>query len=156
MNQTLKANGKIKIFVASDHAGFELKSELVARLKSFGELDIKTHDLGPMNADRVDYPDYAKKTVEAVLHPEVGSRTFGLLICGSGQGMAMSANRHKGIRAALAWNEESAKLSRAHNDANVLCLGARLIPAELAWRILLSFLKEDFEGGRHVGRLEKF
>ena len=156
MNQTLGANEKIKVFVASDHAGFELKNDLVMRLKSFGGFDVETHDLGPESADRVDYPDFAAKTVAAVLNPEPKSRTFGLLICGSGQGMAMSANRHKGIRAALAWNEESAKLARAHNNANVLCLGARLIPADLAWRILLAFLKEEFEGGRHIGRLEKF
>lgn len=142
--------------MASDHAGFELKNELVSRLKSFDELSIETHDLGPASADRVDYPDFAKKAVEAVLKPDLEYSTFGLLICGSGQGMAMSANRHKGIRAALAWNEESAKLSRAHNNANVLCMGARLIAPDLAWRILISFLKEGFEGGRHIGRLEKF
>lgn len=147
---------KTRLYVASDHAGFELKQALLSRLRQSTDFDVETLDFGPLNSDRVDYPDYARKVVEAVLVKEPHLRKMGLLICGSGQGMAMSANRHKGIRAALAWNEESAKLSRAHNDANILCLGARLLSADLAWRVLSVFLKEEFEGGRHVARLEKF
>jgi ribose 5-phosphate isomerase B len=146
-----------KLYIASDHAGYDLKTVLfqsaIARKHGF-----EVVDLGPANSDRVDYPDFSSKVVSAVLKDHSRSKdvSFGLLICGSGQGMAMSANRNKGIRAALAWNEESAKLSRAHNDANVLCLGARLIGAELAGKILDSFLSVQFEGGRHIGRIEKF
>ncbi len=110
-------------------------------------------DLGPESTDRVDYPDFSAKVVASVLADKT---SFGVLICGSGQGMAMSANRHKGIRAALAWNEDSATLSRAHNNANILCLGARLIEPAKALLILESFLTAEFEGGRHIGRIEKF
>ncbi len=147
---------KTRLYVASDHAGLELKQALLSRLNQSDAFDVEALDFGPLSADRVDYPDFSKKVAEAVLVKEPHLRKMGLLICGSGQGMAMSANRHRGIRAALAWNEESAKLSRAHNDANILCLGARLISVDLAWRVLSVFLKEEFEGGRHVARLEKF
>jgi ribose 5-phosphate isomerase B len=142
-----------KLYISSDHAGFELKSILV-RSQIAKKYGFEFQDLGPENSERVDYPDYSSKVVAAVLADQGSS--FGILICGSGQGMAMSANRHKGIRAALAWNDESAALSRAHNNANILCLGARLIEPALASRILESFLTTDFEGGRHTGRIEKF
>jgi ribose 5-phosphate isomerase B len=141
-----------KLYVASDHAGFDLKAALV-KGSIAATHGFEAVDLGPVNSDRVDYPDFSAKVVLAVLKDE-GS--LGLLICGSGQGMAMSANRNKGIRAALAWNENSAKLSREHNNANVLCLGSRMIDTELAGKILDSFLRSVFEGGRHTGRLEKF
>lgn len=140
------------IAIASDHAGFHLKESLkkkLARLKPHTSI----LDLGPDSDSRVDYPDFSEKVVEKILHHP---NYTGILICGSGQGMAMSANRHKGIRAALCWNEESAKLARAHNNANVLCLGARLIAEDLAWEISKVFLETEFEAGRHVGRLNKF
>jgi ribose 5-phosphate isomerase B len=141
-----------KLYIASDHAGFDLKRTLIqeALATKYG---FEFVDLGPMNADRVDYPDFSAKVVSKIIADPFA---IGVLICGSGQGMAMSANRHKGIRAALAWNEESAKLSREHNNANVLCLGARLIEPALAGKILESFLSAKFEGGRHSGRIEKF
>ena len=142
------------LYIASDHAGFELKKyllnspSLTAATKSW-----EWQDLGPQNADRVDYPDYAKKLCEQLLKAPAGS--FGILICGSGQGMAMTANRNKGIRAALAWNEESASLSRAHNNANILCLGARLLEPSVAVKITEIFLRTQVEGGRHIDRVEK-
>lgn len=135
-----------KLFIASDHAGFELKAHLLTLNKNWV-------DLGPANADRVDYPDFAQNLCQQLLLEEKNS--FGILICGSGQGMAMAANRFKGIRAALVWSEESARLARAHNDANVICLGARLIEPALAVNLLETFLKTPFEGGRHSGRIAK-
>ncbi len=136
-----------QIFVASDHAGFSLKKNLIEKNKNY---DWK--DLGCPNADRVDYPDYAQLLCQKVV-AKPGS--FGVLICGSGQGMAMSANRHAHIRAALCWNVESAQLARQHNDANVLCLGARLIDESTCHEILKAFLQTEFEGGRHQARVEK-
>lgn len=143
---------KKKLYIASDHAGFDLKRTLIEGALA-AKRGFEVVDLGPSNADRVDYPDFSAKVVSKVLADPFA---MGVLICGSGQGMAMSANRNKGIRAALAWNEESAKLSREHNNANVLCLGARLIEPALAGKILESFLSAEFEGGRHTGRIEKF
>lgn len=142
------------LFIASDHAGFDLKSTLV-RSQIALKCGFEFKDLGPSRSDRVDYPDYSEKLVTALLN-EKPDHPLGVLICGSGQGMAMSANRHKKIRAALAWNEESAQLSRAHNDANILCLGARLIDPSLALKVLEVFLTTEFEGGRHTARIEKF
>lgn len=144
-----------KLFIASDHAGFELKSYLLRAKPQWN-----WQDLGPANTDRVDYPDYAQALCKRLLAEYNSSRTleqksYGILICGSGQGMAMAANRFKGIRAAIAWNEESAQLSRAHNDANILCLGARLIEPALAVNLVEIFLRTPFEGGRHVNRIGK-
>ncbi len=139
------------LFIASDHAGFDLKKRLIEIFKG----DVagwKLRDLGPSNADRVDYPDLAQDLCRKVLQDQ---QSRGILICGSGQGMAMAANRFKGIRAALTWNEESTILSRAHNDANVLCLGARLIEPALAVKLVETFLKTPFEGGRHSDRVAK-
>lgn len=141
-----------KLYVASDHAGYDLKESLF-QSEIAAQHGFEIVDLGPGNSERVDYPDFSAKVVNAVLKDQ---SSLGLLICGSGQGMAMSANRNKGIRAALAWNEESAKLSREHNNANVLCLGSRMIDTQLAGNILISFLRSVFEGGRHSARLEKF
>ncbi len=144
------ANDRPTLLIASDHAGFDLKSFL---LKS---LHLKWRDLGPANTDRVDYPDYAQSLCkELLLARKTDENGFGILICGSGQGMAMAANRFKGIRAALAWNEESTLLSRAHNNANILCLGARLIEPALAVNLVEIFLRTPFEGARHTGRIEK-
>lgn len=142
-----------KIWIASDHAGFELKARLIETFQRHRQdFQVDVIDLGPSSADRVDYPDFAK-LVCAKVSENLDSR--GILICGSGQGMAMAANRHRRIRAALCWDETTAQLSRAHNDANVLCLGARLIDPELAFKILRVFLSTAFEGDRHVGRVRK-
>lgn len=138
----------MKVYIASDHAGFSFKSEMVKYLKDRFNLV----DLGPANEDRVDYPDFAKKVSD---HVSKDPGSYGILICGSGQGMAMGANRNKGIRAALCWDVPSVTLSREHNDANVLCLGARLIPLGLAQQIADKFLSTPFAGGRHLTRVQK-
>ncbi len=133
------------IFIASDHAGFELKQYLIETLKE----DIR--DLGTYSAESCDYPVYAHKLTEAVLN---NANSVGILICGSGVGMSITANRKKGIRAALCANEEIATLSRQHNDANVLVLGARFISKEDALKCVRTFLQTPFEGGRHQRRVE--
>jgi ribose 5-phosphate isomerase B len=135
-----------KLLIASDHAGFDLKEKLVHEMSG-----VEWVDLGPSDSARVDYPDFADRLCQRV----ISDKTPGVLICGSGQGMAIRANRHSGIRAALAWNEEVAKLSRGHNDANVLCLGARLIEPETAKQVIDAFLSTPFEGGRHADRVAK-
>ncbi len=137
-----------RVFIASDHAGFELKNLLVK-----GSNLVEWADLGPFTPDRVDYPDFAHDLCSRMLNES--SNTFGVLICGSGQGMAIAANRHRHIRAALCWNSEIAKLSREHNNANVLCLGARFTQANEAIEILKIFLSSRFEGGRHAQRVAK-
>lgn len=137
------------VALASDHAGLELKAALRAQLLERGE---QAHDLGPDSADSVDYPDYAGKLAEWMKqHPGA----LGVLVCGSGLGMSMAANRHSHIRAALCQDGLSAQLSRRHNDANVLCLGARLIGVDTAKDCLNQFLAAAFEGGRHIRRVEK-
>lgn len=137
-----------RVYIASDHAGFELKEFLKSRFKEFNWIDV-----GPFDLERVDYPDYAKQLCVKVAQSDY--KHFGVLICGSGQGMAMTANKQPGIRAALCWSEDIAKLSRAHNDANVLCLSAREIDKETNALIVLSFLNTEFEGGRHLERVKK-
>ena len=136
------------IFIASDHAGLEMKNHLIGR---FPFLPWK--DLGTFSNDSVDYPDYAKALGEEML--KNADNTLGVLICGSGQGMAIRANRFPHIRAALAWNEEIAELSRQHNNANVLVLAGRHTPFPVAEKILNAFLSTDFEGGRHQKRVDK-
>jgi ribose 5-phosphate isomerase B len=159
-----------KLLIASDHAGFALKTELQERLRSAaacghglrnwnGE-DLSVEDLGPANDSRVDYPDFADLLVRrlspTLLKTEAEAHSpLGVLICGSGQGMAMRANRQPWIRAALCWNPEVALLSREHNDANVLCLPGRLLSGDEAWEILQVFLKTGFAGGRHQDRIAK-
>ena len=136
-----------RIVLASDHAGFELKE----RIKAYLELEgIPCIDVGTDSKDPVDYPPIIRKGCEEALKLGVPAIIFG----GSGQGEAMAANKMKGIRAALCWNEESVKLARAHNDANVLSLGARLIPAESALDLVDLFLETPFEGGRHLKRVQ--
>lgn len=137
-----------KVFLASDHAGLHLKNYLKSQLGIKNEII----DLGPIDDSRVDYPDFAIVLSEKVLK---NSGSVGILICGSGQGMAMTANKFRGIRAALCWDEPSASLSRQHNDSNVLCIGGRLIPDGLALLISEKWLASEFEGGRHAGRVEK-
>ena len=138
----------IKIAIASDHAGFELKSKLRDYLKEKG---YSVTDLGTDSDKSVDYPEYANKLCSFLLKGECEK---GVLICGTGIGMSIAANRHKGIRAALCTIPEYAKLSREHNNANVLCLGARFIPFEQATLILDTFLSTDFEGDRHQRRVD--
>lgn len=137
------------IAISSDHAGVELKARLVAFLKT---LDMKVIDLGPDNMDSVDYPDFANRLCANILEGLAGK---GILICGSGIGMSIAANRHPHIRAALVQTAEAATLSRQHNDANVLCLGARFLNDETAKACVKAFLTTAFEGGRHAGRVGK-
>lgn len=137
------------VFIASDHAGYDLKKQIIETLTIAG---VQWRDLGPLTDERFDYPDSADKVCSA-LAKEPESR--GILICGSGQGMAMRANKHLHIRAALCWNEESVKLSRQHNDANILCLGSRLLSRELVFKLIPIFLTTPFEGGRHQQRVNK-
>lgn len=139
----------IKIAIGSDHAGFELKEQLITYLKSGNYL---VNDKGCYSLERADYPDYGHAVAMAVLDKEAD---FGILMCGSGNGINMSANKHKGIRAALCWNAEIAALARQHNDANILVLPARYISVEEAKKCVDAFLKESFEGGRHQARVEK-
>ncbi len=139
-----------KVLIASDHAGYELKKSFIEYLKSIGT---KYSDLGPESIERVDYPDFAQKLCEQL--KEENPKTMGLLICGSGMGMAIQANRYKHIRAALCMIPESAKLAREHNDANILCLGSRFITSENSISIFNEFFKTNFEGGRHKDRLLK-
>lgn len=139
----------IKVAIGSDHAGFDLKEVMINYMKANG---IAVIDKGCYSAERADYPDFAHLVASAVLNKDCD---FGILLCGSGNGIAMSANKHKGIRAALCWNEEIAKLARQHNDANVLVLPARYISESEAFKCLQRFRDEKFEGGRHQARVEK-
>ncbi len=138
-----------KILIASDHAGFHLKEELKKHFKSEHEF----MDLGSNSSDSVDYPDYAHILSQKIAESK---DSFGILICGSGIGMSMVANRYKDVRAALCLNEKMAQLSREHNNANVLVLGSRLISCEEAIKCLIMFFKSKFEGNRHQARLDKF
>jgi ribose 5-phosphate isomerase B len=139
----------MKVALASDHAGYEEKE----RLKSvLSELGVEVADLGTNSELSVDYPDYARKVAEQVANGEADQ---GLLVCGSGTGMAISANKVPGVRAAVAWTEEIARLARQHNNANVLAIGARTTPAEEIPKIVRTFFTTDFEGGRHSSRVEK-
>jgi ribose 5-phosphate isomerase B len=139
----------INYYVASDHAAIEMKKFVVDFLHEKG---FKVIDLGPENSERVDYPDFAKKLAD---HIDLDHESAGILICGSGIGMSIAANKCKGIRAALARDAYDATMAREHNDANVLCLGARTTGYGTAESILEAWLKSDFEGGRHAQRVEK-
>jgi ribose 5-phosphate isomerase B len=138
-----------KIALASDHAGYEEKERLK---KTLDEIGVEYEDLGTGSLDSVDYPDYARKVGEAVAK---GEAEQGILVCGSGIGVAIAANKIHGIRAAQAWNEETARLARQHNDANVLTIGARVIPEAEIPKIVKAWFETDFEGGRHQKRVEK-
>ncbi len=139
----------MKFYVATDHAGIDLKNATVEMLKEKGH---EVVDLGPFAKDRVDYPDFAVKVCESVLGD---AASHGILICGSGIGMSMAANRHKGIRAALCHDAYTASMARAHNDANVLCFGERVVGPGVAESIIDAWIAGTFEGGRHCGRVEK-
>lgn len=135
--------------MGGDHAGFEYKELLKQFLTAAGH---QVSDFGPHSNASVDYPDFAHPLAEAV---EKGKCEMGILICGSGNGVAITANKHQGIRAALCWNEELGALARQHNNANVLCLPARYISADTAQAIVSVFLNTAFEGGRHLNRVNK-
>lgn len=137
------------IAIGSDHAGFELKQELIAYLQ---DKKFTVIDKGCYSADRADYADYGHAVATAVVNKEAD---MGVLMCGSGNGINMTANKHKGIRAALCWNAEIAALARQHNNANILTLPARYISKEEAHRCVDAFFNEQFEGGRHQQRIEK-
>ena len=137
-----------KIFIASDHAGYNLKKFIVSKLSK----KKKILDLGPDSKDSVDYPDYAKKLSKKIA---LNKGSFGILVCGSGMGMAITANKTKNIRAALCYSINNTKLSRLHNNANIITLGARLINKNKAFNLIRVFLKTKFEGGRHLRRLRK-
>lgn len=139
----------ISISIGSDHAGFELKKQIIDYLKNKSFIVI---DKGCFSEERADYPDFAHHTAESVITKE---SEFGILMCGSGNGINMTANKHKGIRAALCWTSEIAAMARQHNDANVLVLPARYITISEALKCVDVFLTEKFEGGRHQERIEK-
>ena len=138
-----------KIFVSSDHAGYKLKEEIKLYLL---KKKISFVDMGPHNDDRVDYPDFAHKVAKRV---KTNKDNVGILVCGSGMGMNIAANRHKNIRAAQCFNLKSTKLSRLHNDANIITLGSRLLSKKLALNCVIAFLNTKFEGGRHLKRIKK-
>ncbi len=138
-----------KIFISSDHAGFKLKETIKDYLSN---KKIKFEDLGPMTDSSVDYPDYAHKVARKV---KLNKSNVGILVCGSGTGMNIAANKHKNIRAAQCFNLKSTKLSRLHNDANIITLGSRLITKKNALKFVSIFLKTKFDGGRHLKRIKK-
>lgn len=139
----------MKIAVGADHAGFIYKEQIVKYLTSKG---IDVQDFGTFSTDSVDFPDFAHPTAEAV---ETGKADFGILLCGSGQGVNMTANKHKGVRSALCWNTDIARLTRQHNNANMIALPARFIAYEYAVEMIEIFLNTEFEGGRHENRVGK-
>ena len=138
-----------KIFISSDHAGFKLKEAIKTYLL---RKKISFQDLGPYNDDKVDYPDFAHKVAKRV---KVNRKNIGILVCGSGIGMNITANKHKNIRAAQCFNLKSTKLSRLHNDANIITLGSRLLTKKNALNFVGVFLNTKFEGGRHSKRVKK-
>lgn len=140
-------NNGLKIAIGADHAGFDYKQALIDALAGN-----EVKDFGTYSDASADYPDFAHPVALGV---ESGDFDFGILVCGSGNGVAMSANKHQGIRAAICWNEELAERARSHNDANIVCISARHISIELAKQIVDLFLNTKFEGGRHANRVNK-
>ncbi|TKC13128.1 ribose 5-phosphate isomerase B [Pedobacter polaris] len=138
---------KLKIAIGADHAGFEYKEILKDYLSNYEVKDFGTH-----SADSVDYPDFAHPVAEAV---ETAAFDFGILVCGSANGVAITANKHQDIRAAICWENELASLARQHNNANVLCIPARFVTTSLAKEMATTFITTDFEGGRHANRVNK-
>jgi ribose 5-phosphate isomerase B len=137
------------VAIGSDHAGFEYKDIITDLLKSKG---LEVTDFGTYSSDSVDYPDFAHPVSEAV---EKGEAAWGVLICGSANGVAITANKHQGIRAAICWNEDVAKLARSHNNANVICIPARFVSVTVAESLVTEFMNTAFEGGRHQTRVGK-
>ncbi|SRR5690554_238654 len=139
----------MKIAIGGDHAGFEYKAALITFLEEAGH---EVEDFGAYSAESADYPDFAHPVAAAV---EQGGYEKGVLICGSANGVAITANKHAGIRAAICWLEELATLARQHNDANIVCIPARFITLEAAKQIVGTFMSTEFEGGRHTRRVGK-
>ena len=139
----------MKIAIASDHAGFLYKEAIKEKLAAAGH---DVHDFGTHSTESVDYPDYIRPAAQAVAN---GECERGIVLGGSGNGEAMVANKVRGIRCGIVWNEESAKLTRQHNDANVISIGERMMPKELALKLVDIFLETPFEGGRHIARINK-
>jgi ribose 5-phosphate isomerase B len=138
-----------KVIAGSDHAGLGLRAEAIRVAREEG---FEVEDLGPFSGESVDYPDFARKVGEAVV---AGRARFGILVCGTGIGMSISANKVKGVRAALCTTEYQARMARGHNDANVLCMGERVLGLGQAGAVVAAFLSEPFEGGRHQRRVDK-
>ncbi|XOV92646.1 MAG: ribose 5-phosphate isomerase B [Bacteroidota bacterium] len=138
-----------KIAIGGDHGGYDYKNKIIPWLEEQG---YTVKDFGPHQTGAVDYPDHVHPLCDAIERKEF---ELGILICGSGNGVAITANKHPGVRAALCWNAELAKLARAHNNANVICLGARFTGLEFAQTMIFEFLQTDFEGGRHQTRVNK-
>ena len=152
INKTQKMpafNTSLPIAIGADHAGFEYKEKLKLFLE---QQSLKTKDFGTHSADIVDYPDFAHPVAHAVENKEAA---FGILICGSANGVAITANKHQNVRAAICWEDEIAALARKHNDANVICIPARFVSETLAEKMLHTFLTTEFEGGRHANRVNK-
>lgn len=147
MNTTFDLSKPVAI--GSDHAGFDLKEDLISVLEAN---NLAYQDFGTSSKDSVDYPDFAHPVALAV---EKGEASFGVLLCGSANGVAITANKHQGIRAAICWGEEIAKLAREHNNANVICIPARFVSEEDAEKMLNIFIETAFEGGRHERRVDK-
>ena len=145
----MKSLSEMKIAMASDHAGYALKLQVKAWLEAQGA---EVHDFGCYSSESCDYPDFAHPCAVAVENAEVD---FGVILCGTGNGISMTANKHQGVRAALCWDVPLAELARQHNNANVLALPARFISEELAIKITEAFFRSDFEGGRHERRVQK-
>lgn len=141
-----------RISLGSDHAGFELKEQIKSYLNTITNHKLEINDWGCYSEDRVDYPDFAHKVAEQVSD---GKADLGILVCGSGNGISMAANKWEGIRCALCWNSEIANMARLHNDANILSLPGRYISLEEAIKCIDEFLNTDFEGGRHSERIQK-
>jgi ribose 5-phosphate isomerase B len=139
----------LPVAIGCDHAGFAYKTQLVQWLTGQG---LQVMDMGTYSADSVDYPDYAHPTAQAV---ESGEAAFGILLCGSANGVAITANKHQHIRAGLCWENEVAKLVRLHNDANIICIPARFVALSLAQQMIETFMQTPFEGGRHANRVGK-
>lgn len=140
-----------KVCIGSDHAGFQLKEFLKDKLHQISP-EFVIHDVGCTSSDSVDYPDYAHQLAQLVSNGDVA---MGILICGSGNGVCICANKHNGVRAALCWNKEVASLARQHNDANIICIPARFVNIDEAFAMVETFLKTAFEGGRHENRRNK-
>ncbi len=138
-----------KIAIGADHAGFEMKSLLISEIEKLG---YEVTDFGTDSSDSVDYPDYVHPLARTI---NDGAMDFGVLICGSANGVAMTANKHKNVRAAIAWRKDVSALARQHNDANILCIPARFVNYEQAKEIITTFLSTPFEGGRHQNRVKK-
>ena len=139
----------MKVAIGCDHAGYDYKDTIIRVLKKAGAEVI---DLGTYSSDSVDYPDFVHPVADLV---ENGKADLGVLICGSGNGVSMTANKHEGIRAALCWKNEIAELARLHNDANIISIPARFVSAKLARQMVRTFISTDFEGGRHQRRVDK-